>query len=157
MGREVNWAQQAIPRKTRSEVKEWAGDVGSGNAMDEAADRLSNMSIDSNGSERKRHRTLRIPPDCHYSLRWRYRTPGATVSSSDTGPSSTSIVPSASTTATSAVPLSTSIMSIDSNPSQSFGDESSSSSALEVNERITVKIADLGNGMSSLHLVAKLC
>jgi hypothetical protein len=75
---------------------------------------------------------------------------GGTVSSSNTGPSLTSIAPSASTAATSDVPLSTSVMSIDSNPSQSFGDETSSSSVLEGNDRITVNIADLGNGMSLL-------
>jgi hypothetical protein len=49
------------------------------------------------------------------------------------GLSSTLIPPSTSTAAMSDVPLSTSVMSIDSNPSQSFGDETLSSSRLEVN------------------------
>jgi len=42
-------------------------------------------------------------------------------------------------------------MSVDSNPSQSFGAETSSSSLLEGNERITVKIADLGNATWTEH------
>ena len=39
----------AVPRETRNEMKERAtGDMSSGNETDKAADRLSNMSIDSN-------------------------------------------------------------------------------------------------------------
>jgi hypothetical protein len=70
---------------------------------------------------------------------------GATVSNSNPRPSSIFILPSTSTAATSDVPLSASVMSIDSNPSKSFRDETLSSSGLEGNEWIiTVKIADLG-------------
>ena len=47
-------------------------------------------------------------------------------------------------------------MSIDSNPSQSFGHETVSSSRLQDIERITVKIVDLWNGMSSSYFVVKL-
>src|ERR1700730_939439 len=45
------------------------------------------------------------------------------------------------------VPLSMPIVSsVDSNPSQSFGDETSRSSLSDGNRRSTVKITDLGNG-----------
>jgi serine/threonine-protein kinase SRPK3 len=63
-----------IPRETRSEMKERAGDVGSGNETDEAADRLSNMSIDSNGFDKKSKPHPSNPPDRHYSPRWRHPT-----------------------------------------------------------------------------------
>ena len=47
-------------------------------------------------------------------------------------------------------------MSIDSNPSQSFAHETASSSGLQDIERITVKIVDHWNGMSSSCFVVKL-
>ena len=63
---------EAIPRETRSEQA--TGDVGSGNEMDEAADRLSNMSIDSNGFDKKVKPCPLNPPDCHYSPKWCHHT-----------------------------------------------------------------------------------
>jgi hypothetical protein len=99
----------------------------------------------------RRNRALRHSWYHHYMAPY----PGVTVSSSNTEPESTLIRPSASTAATSYVPFS--VMPIDSNPGKSFEDETSSSSGLEGNEWIILKIADLGNGMSSLHVVAKLC
>ena len=53
------------------------------------------------------------------------------------------IVPSASAAATSDMPLSTFIISINSNPSKSFKDKTSSLSILEGNKGITMKIMDL--------------
>jgi serine/threonine-protein kinase SRPK3 len=60
----------AIPRETRSEMKE-RGDVGSGNETDDDADRLSNMSIVSNGFDKKAKPRPSNPLD---SLKWRHHT-----------------------------------------------------------------------------------
>lgn len=104
---------------------------------DEAGERLSNMSIDSHGHGFDKKAT---PHPLH--------PPGPSLLTQQMAPSHTLPVPIAPAAALSEsdVQLSTSVMSVDSNPSQSFGDETSSSSLLEGNERITVKIADLGNG-----------
>jgi len=62
----------AISRETRSERA--TGDVGSANETDEAADRLSNMSVDSNGFDKKAKPHPSNPPDRHYSPKWRHHT-----------------------------------------------------------------------------------
>jgi serine/threonine-protein kinase SRPK3 len=147
----------AMSRETRSEVKERSGgvkDIGGGGGgggsddKDEAAERLSNMSIDSNGFDKKSKPRPTNPPGPSLLTQMAPSHTGTTIASSTAAPSSTSIAPSESTGATSDIPLSTSIMSVDSIPSQSFGDGTSSPILLEGNERITVKIADLGNGRS---------
>ena len=100
----------------------------------------------------RRNRALRHSWYHHYMAP---SHPAVSVSSSNTELESTLIWPSASTAATSYVPFS--VMPIDSNPGKSFEDETSSLNGLEGNEWIVLKIADLGNGMLSLHVVAKLC
>ena len=147
----------AVPRETRSKMKERAtGDMGSGNEADEAADGLSNRSIDSNGFDKKaKPHPLDLPGPSLLTQMAPLHS-GATISSSNTGPLSTSIAPSASAAATSDMLLFIFIISINSNPSMSFRDETSNSSVLERNGRIIVKIADLGNGVSSSHVVIKL-
>ena len=162
MGRGVNWVRWAspgqVPRETRSERKERAmGDMGSRNKADEAADCLSNMSIDSNGFDEKAKPTPSNPPGPSLLAQMMPLHSGPTISSLNTGPLLTLIAPPTVAAAMSDMPLSTSIISINSNPSKSFRDETSSLSILEGNERITVKIVDLGNSMSSSHIVVKLC
>jgi hypothetical protein len=51
-------------------MKERARDVGSRNKTDKAADRLSNMPIDSNEFDKK----AKPHPGRHYSSRWRHHT-----------------------------------------------------------------------------------
>jgi len=142
----------AMSRETRSNVKERSGEVkdvgGGGGGLDdtgEAAERVSNMSIDSNGFDKKPKPHPTNPPGPSLLTQMAPSNTGTTITSPTAAPSSTttSIPPSESTGAT---PLSTSVMSVDSNPSQSFDDGASSPLVLEGNERITVKIADLGNG-----------
>ncbi|KIM74591.1 hypothetical protein PILCRDRAFT_14357 [Piloderma croceum F 1598] len=110
----------AIPGGTGSGMKEHAGDVGTFTT--------------------RRNRALRHSWYHHYMAP---SHPGVTVSSSNMEPESTLIRPSASTAATSYVPFS--VMPIHSNPGKSFEDETSSSSGLAGNERIILKIADLGD------------
>jgi len=137
-----------VGRETRSGVKERVmemKDAGSDDA-DEAAERLSNMSIDSNGFDKKAKPLPSNPPGPSLLTQMApsQSHTGSTIASSTAAPSSMSMVPSSESTGVSSdIPLSTSVMSVDSN----FGDETSSSSVLEGSERITVKIADLGNGM----------
>lgn len=121
-----------IPGETGSRMKQHAGDAGTFTT--------------------RRNHALRHSWYRHYMAP---SHPGVTLFNSNTESESTLIRPSASTAATSYVPFS--VMPIDSNPGKGFGDETSSSSGLEGNERIILKIADLRNGMSSLHVVAKLC
>jgi serine/threonine-protein kinase SRPK3 len=142
-------------RETRSEVKERGGgtkDVGGSgdDDTDDTGERLSNMSIDSHGFDKKTKPRPSNPPGP--SLLTQQMAPSHTGTTTSTiATSSSSIAPSELTGTTSDIPLSTSIMSVDSNPSQSFGAETSSSSLLEGNERITVKIADLGNATWTEH------
>jgi len=63
-----------VPREMRNEMKELARDVGSGSEMNEAADSLSNISIDSNESDKKAKPHPSNPPGCHYSPRWCHHT-----------------------------------------------------------------------------------
>jgi serine/threonine-protein kinase SRPK3 len=130
---------------------------------DDAAERISNMSIDSHGHghghggfDKKSKPHPSIPPGP--SLLTQQMAPSSSSTTTHTTAPSFSMSTS-STNTTSGVSVSVSVsettplsMSVDSNPSQSFGDETSSSSLLEGNERITVKIADLGNGIFLLSL-----
>jgi hypothetical protein len=122
----------AIPGGTGSGMKEHAGDVGTFTT--------------------RRNRGLR---HSWYRYYMAPSHPGVTVSSPNTEPESTLIRTSVSTAATSYVPFS--VMLIHSNPGKSFEDDTSSSNGLEGNEWIILEIADLGNGMSSLDVVVKLC
>jgi serine/threonine-protein kinase SRPK3 len=74
-----------IPRETKSKMKERAGDVGSGSETDEAADRLSNMSIDSNGFDKAKLHPSN-PPGPSLLTQMAPSHSGATVSSSNTRP-----------------------------------------------------------------------
>jgi len=85
-------------------MKERARAVRSGSETDEAADRLANTSsIDSNGFDKKAKPQPSNPPGPSLHTQIAPSHSGAMVSSSNTGLSSTSIAPSASTTATSVV------------------------------------------------------
>jgi len=164
LGSGVNGAMAiGSARETRSDMKgnvSSLGDVSSsgGYDTDEAAEHLSTMSIDSNGFDKKSspHPSNPPGPSLLTQMAPSHTTAGSTsTATTTTTATAPSIAQSESTAATtlpsSEVPLSTSVMSVDSIPSQSLGDETSSSSMLEGNERITVKIADLGNATWTEH------
>jgi serine/threonine-protein kinase SRPK3 len=119
---------------------------------EDAADALSNMSIDSDGFDKKSTPHPLNPPGPSLLTQMAPTHPvqsptGSTVTATTTT-TTTSTALSEITAATSEPPLSTSFMSVD---SKSLGDDTSTSSVLECNEKITVKIADLGNATWTEH------
>jgi serine/threonine-protein kinase SRPK3 len=74
-----------VPRETMGEMNERARDAGAGNETDEAADRLSNMSIDSNEFDKKAKPPRSNPHGPSLLTQMAPSHSGATISSSNTG------------------------------------------------------------------------
>lgn len=132
-------------RDSRGEIKERKE-----GGIDEAEEKLSSMSFDSNEFDRKGKMQNANAPGP--SLLTQMAPPHSTQSSTTESGTTASVTTTDTTPATSEAPLSTSAMSVDST-GRSMGDNASTSSVIEGTERITVKIADLGNGSFAFPLM----
>ncbi|KII89566.1 hypothetical protein PLICRDRAFT_160911 [Plicaturopsis crispa FD-325 SS-3] len=122
-------------------------------ALEQAADRISNVSLDANGFDKKTSPHPAHPPGP--SLLTQQMPAHASASSmssvSSMGPPPVpSETPSEATSLSTNAPLSSSVMSVDSARSRQ-SETASTASMMEGTERITVKIADLGNATWTEH------